>query len=68
MNGPLKWLCVVGLLGRLADLSAAAPVEPVKEKAMSIPITSSGFAEGQPIPDPHYLNPTLAEADAGAGP
>jgi hypothetical protein len=51
MISPLKLLSVVGLVGSLADISGAAPIEPAKEKTMSIQITSSAFAEGQPIPD-----------------
>ncbi|HUA38421.1 MAG TPA: YbhB/YbcL family Raf kinase inhibitor-like protein [Candidatus Sulfopaludibacter sp.] len=71
MNGRMSfwfaaaWFC-------LAAASCANDTKIAKEPAMNIPITSTAFAEGQPIPDPYTcaglnVSPPLQWANAPAG-
>jgi Raf kinase inhibitor-like YbhB/YbcL family protein len=50
VNAWLKAWLLLWLVGGLTAADGAAGVEPAKEKAMNIQITSSAFAEGQPMP------------------
>jgi Raf kinase inhibitor-like YbhB/YbcL family protein len=72
MNACISFLLAAAGLGCLVAASCANNVEPAKEPAMNIQMTSTAFAEGQPIPEKYTcdgqdVSPPLTWSNAPAG-